>query len=222
MSSAAAPSTDAAAAYRYGVVFLVVFAAVVFIIITPDGDVSRGIAFAIVAAALLVVVATSREPSVVRHRQLTTGGLVALLLTLAIALGLIGRGAAFVLIALVTLALPVSLIRGLLRLIREQGVTVQAVSGALAIYLLVGLAFASVIGFVAAVGPHYFYAQNTNGSASENLYYSFTVMTTTGFGDLTAAHGAGRAIAVIEMLIGQLYLVTVIGILIGRRVGQTG
>jgi Ion channel len=41
-------------------------------------------------------------------------------------------------------------------------------------------------------------------------------MTTTGFGDFTPATPAGHAIAVIEMLVGQLYLVTVIGLLIGN------
>ena len=46
-------------------------------------------------------------------------------------------------------------------------------------------------------------------------YFSFTVLTTTGFGDLTAASPLGHALAVLEMLVGQLYLVTVIGILIG-------
>ncbi|MBV9004388.1 MAG: hypothetical protein JO181_06995, partial [Solirubrobacterales bacterium] len=141
---------------------------------------------------------------------------------IGIAVGLIGHGAAFALIALVTLILPVSLSRGLLRLVRERGVTLQAVAGALAIYLLIGLAFASVIGFVADIGPPGFYAETTKATASSNVYYSFTVMTTTGFGDLTAAHHVGRAMAVIEMLIGQLYLVTVIGIVIGRRVGQSG
>jgi hypothetical protein len=218
MSSTAARQTDAAAAYRYGVVFLLVFAAVVFIILTPDTAGSRAVAFATVDAALLVVVVTSRERSAVRRRRLAVGGLVAILLTLGIAVGLIARDASFLLTGLATLALPVTLVRGLLRLTREQGVTGQAVAGALAIYLLVGLAFASAIGFVAAVGPHYFFAQGTNGTASQNVYYSFTVMTTTGFGDLTAAHSAGRALAVMEMLVGQLYLVTVIGILIGRRV----
>ena len=52
------------------------------------------------------------------------------------------------------------------------------------------------------------------------MYYSFTVLTTTGFGDLTAAHGVGRALAVLEMLMGQIYLVTVISILIGRRLAK--
>ena len=50
------------------------------------------------------------------------------------------------------------------------------------------------------------------------MYYSFTVLTTTtGFGDFTPATDAlGHAIAVIEMLTGQLYLVTVIGLLVGN------
>jgi hypothetical protein len=47
------------------------------------------------------------------------------------------------------------------------------------------------------------------------VYYSFTVLTTTGFGDLTAASAAGEALSVVEMLAGQIYLVTVIGVLVG-------
>jgi Ion channel len=212
-------SADAAVAgYRYGMVFLLIFAVVVFIIVTPDGAASQAVAFAIIAAALAVVIGTSRERSSVRRRRVLVAGALATLITVGIAVGLVSRNASFVLIAVMTLAIPITLARGLLRLIRDQGVTTQAVAGALAIYLLLGLTFASAIGFVAAVGPHYYFAQGTNGSASSNLYYSFTVMTTTGFGDFTAAYRVGRALAVIEMLIGQLYLVTVIGILIGRRV----
>jgi hypothetical protein len=52
------------------------------------------------------------------------------------------------------------------------------------------------------------------------VYYSFAVLTTTGFGDFTAAEPVGRGIAVVEMLAGQLYLVTVIGVLVGGLVGR--
>lgn len=221
MSSSATPPTDAITGYRYGTVFALAFVAVVFIIVTSDTAGSRAVAFAIVGAALLVVVGTSREPSDVRRRRLLIGSGVVILIAVGIAVAVIGRTASFVLVTLVTLVLPVSLARGLLRLVRERGVTVQAVSGALAVYLLIGLAFASAIAFVAAVGPPGFYAQTAHATASVDLYYSFTVMTTTGFGDLTATHNVGRAMAVMEMLVGQLYLVTVIGIVIGRRVGQT-
>ena len=54
-----------------------------------------------------------------------------------------------------------------------------------------------------------------HGDESARVYFSFTVLTTTGFGDLTAATPAGRALAVVEMLVGQLYLVTVIGVVMG-------
>jgi hypothetical protein len=50
----------------------------------------------------------------------------------------------------------------------------------------------------------------------EKVYFSFTVLTTTGFGDFTPATAVGHALAVIEMLTGQIYLVTVIGLLIGN------
>jgi len=48
------------------------------------------------------------------------------------------------------------------------------------------------------------------------LYFSFVTQTTVGYGDLTAAGGFGRALAVLEALIGQLYLVTVIALLVSN------
>jgi uncharacterized membrane protein len=50
--------------------------------------------------------------------------------------------------------------------------------------------------------------------------FSVTVLTTTGFGDFSAATPAGHALAVIEELTGLLYLVTVIGLMIGNFVGR--
>ncbi len=46
------------------------------------------------------------------------------------------------------------------------------------------------------------------------------MLTTTGFGDLSAATHLGRALAVVEMLVGQIYLVTVIGVLVGNFAGR--
>jgi hypothetical protein len=90
----------------------------------------------------------------------------------------------------------------------------------LAIYLSVGLLFAWIIGFITHVDSTLYFAPHTDGSEGDRLYFSFTVLTTTGFGDFSAATPAGHALAVIEMLTGQLYLVTVIGLLIGNYVGR--
>jgi Ion channel len=209
---------NSAAAYRYGVVFLLVLIAVVFVIVAPDGDGSRAVAFAIVGVALLVSVSTSRERTAVRRRREGLGGAAVALVAVGTAAGILPHSVTLAVGVLLTLAVPATLAGGLLRLVRERGATLQAVAGALAIYLLIGLAFASAIGFAAAVGSTNYFEQTANSTSSQHVYYSFTVLTTTGFGDFTAAHSVGRALAVLEMLTGQLYLVTVIGILIGRRV----
>ncbi len=95
-------------------------------------------------------------------------------------------------------------------------VTFEAVAGGLAFYLAVGLVFAWIIGFIIHVTSTPYFAQPTNGTEGDRVYVSFTVLTTTGFGDFSAATPVGHALAVIEMLTGQLYLVTIIGLLIGN------
>jgi hypothetical protein len=48
------------------------------------------------------------------------------------------------------------------------------------------------------------------------LYFSFVTLTTVGFGDRTAAGDLGRMLAVTEALLGQLYLLTVVALVIGN------
>jgi hypothetical protein len=209
------------AQYRYGLVLLLVLCVVIFVIVVPDGNVARAIAFALVGASLVVAIGTSRERSIVRRRRILVAGTTVAVITVLTAAGAISTSITFAVGAVMTLAVPATLTGGLLRLVRERGATVQAVAGGLAIYLLLGLAFSSLIGFVSDVGNTPFFVEGSHVGTSDRVYYSFTVLTTTGFGDFTAAHGAGRALAVLEMLIGQIYLVTVISILIGRRLEQS-
>jgi hypothetical protein len=212
--------THRPAQFRYGAVFLLVLLLLVFDIVAPDSDWSRAGAVALAGAALTVAVATSRARGPVRRlRALWVGG-AALVVVVGIALGALSAGAAFLIGTLLLGLIPVAIGGGLLRLIRDEGVTLQAVAGALAIYLLVGLLFASLIGFVAQVENGSYFAQPAKVTNGDRVYFSFTVLTTTGFGDYTAAQPVGHAIAVLEMLIGQLYLVTVIGILVGNFVGS--
>ena len=204
--------------FRYGVVFVLTSALVVFMTTAPNADWSRAVALALGGAALVVAVATARERREVRYRNALVVGVATLVVVAAVATGAVSRQITDVAGVLVTAAVPVVIFRGVVRLLREQGVTVQAVAGALAIYLSVGLVFAWIIGFIAHVDSTPYFAQHTSGTAGDRVYFSFTVLTTTGFGDFSAATPAGHALAVIEMLTGQLYLVTVIGLLIGNFV----
>ncbi|MBV9166827.1 MAG: two pore domain potassium channel family protein [Solirubrobacterales bacterium] len=220
--TAVAPDTGSGrqAQYRYGAVFLILLVLLVFEVVAPDGAWARAIVIALSGAALSVTVATSREPGEVRRHRALLVGAFAFLVVLAVGTGLLGLGITFAVFALLLAAIPVGLIGGLARLIRERGVTVQAVAGALAIYLLVGLLFAAVIAFVGEVESGSYFRQAASVSNGVRVYYSFTVLTTTGFGDYSAATPVGHALAVLEMLTGQLYLVTVIGIVVGNFAGQ--
>ena len=204
------------APYRYGAVFTIALILVLFEIVAPEADWARAVAIALLGAALSVAVGTSRERGHVRRARALAVACAALAIVIGIAVGLIGEGASFLIGALLAASIPIALIAGLIRLIKDKGVTLQAVAGALAIYLMVGLLFASTIGFVAEVQSGPYFAQGSNVTSGDRVYYSFTVMTTTGFGDYTAATPVGHALAVSEMLLGQLYLVTVIGVLVGN------
>jgi len=206
--------------YRYGVVLLLMLAALVFVIVTPSAAWSRAGYLVIEASALLFALATGRAPRAIRRRRALSGALLALVAVVVVALSAVPSEVDFLLSGLVAAAIPVAIVGGLLRLVDDRGVTTQAVAGALAVYVTIGLVFAWVIGFVARVGATPYFAQGTNGTESDHVYFSFTVLTTTGFGDFTAATSLGRALAVIEMLTGQIYLVTVIGILVGNLVGR--
>jgi hypothetical protein len=209
------------AQHRYGAVFLLVMTLALFEVLAPTGDWPRAVEVALAGGALTVAVATSRESRTVRRGRAVIVGSFAVLFVVGIAAGLFDAAATFVVVTLLVAGIPVALTGGLVRLIREAGVTLQVVAGALAIYLVVGLLFASIIGFVATVENGAYFTQGRSVTNGERVYYSFTVLTTTGFGDYTAAQPFGHALAVLEMLTGQLYLVTVIGIVVGNFAGRS-
>jgi hypothetical protein len=206
--------------YRYGAVFACAAAALVVLVIAPTNDLGRAIALALESLALLIAVATSRERRSVRRARAVIVAVGAVLVVGAVAAGVVSPEGASALSALAGISASLALVGGLVSLVRQHGVTLQAVAGALAIYLQLGLIFAWVIGFIAHVDDVPYFAQGGDGSQTDRVYFSFTVLTTTGFGDLTAAQPVGRALAVVEMLGGQLYLVTVIGVLVGGLVGR--
>lgn len=206
--------------FRYGAVFLIVVTLLVAEVLSPDSDWSRSIGVALAGAALAVAVATSRARGRMRRVRARLAGLVALIAVIGVGAGIFSPPVGVLAATLLLAALPVALGGGLLRLISERGVTLQAVAGALAVYLVIGLLFASVISFVSHVEGGTYFAQGSHLPNGVRVYYSFTVLTTTGFGDYTAAHSSGRALAVLEMLTGQLYLVTVIGLVVGNFAGH--
>jgi Ion channel len=209
---------------RYGATLGLTILAVTFAIFAPDTPLGRAVTVLLQCAMLSVVIATARVSGRSRwdptRRRVAASLTITAILALAVLVGLqaIPRWAGAVGSVIAVLAVLVVLVTGVVRLIREDGVSVQAVAGALTTYLLIGLEFALVISVLVDVTPHQYFGQVTDAAVtqSQEIYFSFTTLTTTGYGDLTPVLNAGRALSVLEMLLGQIYLVTVIGLLVGN------
>jgi hypothetical protein len=102
------------------------------------------------------------------------------------------------------------------RLWLNAEISVLTVLGAVCIYVLLGLSFAFVFQVVGELGPQPFFASQEGGTRSDYVYFSFITMATVGYGDLTPQGGLGRALAVTEGLLGQLYLVTAVAALVAN------
>jgi len=123
--------------------------------------------------------------------------------------------------ALVVALAPLAIVIGLVRDLRaRREVTLQTVFGVLSVYLLIGMFFANVFVSIDRLGGNPFFAGGQQANVPHCLYYSFTTLTTVGYGDLTARTSLGHTLSVSEGLLGQIYLVTVVALIVtnlGRR-----
>jgi Ion channel len=205
-----------AVAFRYGAMLLVTLATLLISLVAPDGVGTRTAELLAAGTCLLIAVATSEGRAAARRTAVFAVGLAIAGAAVFGLLGVTGQAVTLALTALLLGATIAAIGGGLVRLIVQRGVVVQAVFGALAVYLLLGLTFAFLIGAAAVGFDTPYFGTVGDGTQAARTYFSFTALTTTGFGDLTAAYGGGRMLAVLEMLIGQLYLVTVISLLVGN------
>lgn len=102
--------------------------------------------------------------------------------------------------------------------VRRKTITVNAetVAGALAIYLLLGVTFGAVYGVIDSIGTTPVFGPGVEASSSTRLYFSFVTLATLGYGDVTPDGGSARAAAVLEAIVGQLYLVTVVAVVVSN------
>ena len=117
---------------------------------------------------------------------------------------------------LVTATLPVTLSR----VLNHRHVSFETILGAVCIFVLVALLCAFLFLAVAALSDRPFFAQAGPHEQSEYVYFSFVAITTLGFGDLSPRSGLPQALTVLEALIGQVFLVTLVARLVTLWVRQ--
>jgi Ion channel len=210
---------------RYVLAGMLIVACILTFAFAGDGKPGRMIAVALQSVTLIIVLRASQ----IRPRTVRLAGLLCVGLFVFVALAQTSDGAwasaaPSILGAVLALCGPVAIIR---RLVKQPVINFTTIAGALCVYLLAGLFFALLYGSMSQLHSDEFFAQQQAGSAVDFVYFSFVTLTTTGYGDLTAAFDSGRMTAILEALFGQLYLVSIVALLVAnmgraRRPRETG
>ncbi|MFO7619830.1 MAG: ion channel [Bacteroidales bacterium] len=104
---------------------------------------------------------------------------------------------------------------------RQQNVTVEVIKAAVCGYFFLGLMWSFIYLFMESYQPGSFQiAQGGTGDQGIFIYFSFITMTTVGYGDTIPVSNAARSLAVLEAVMGQLYLAVTIARLVGIHISQ--
>jgi len=185
--------------------------------IAAPGRLQQGIVAVLLALtlALSLWVAEARKSVVVP--TVVIGSLLGAASVVAALVGHPGGRAVAILNLLLVLMAPPAIILGIMRTLRlRHEVTIEAVFGVLCLYLLLGMFFAFLYAFIGKLSGGSFFAGGQSVTTANCLYFSFITITTVGYGDLTAASNLGHTLASTEALVGQIYLVTIVSLIVGN------
>ena len=202
---------------RFGVVLVLLIITVFFSIAAPNKPWAWLATTATLAASLTLamLVSGARKRAVVTVVALAISGLgVSTFITLT-------QEDTRRYLSVTSLLLTLLAAGAIIRRVRVHAeINMLTILGAVCIYVLLGMSFAFIYECIGEFGSGPFFGAHEAGTRSDYTYFSFVTMATVGYGDLTAQGGVGRAFAVTEGLLGQIYLVTTVAALVGN-IGRT-
>jgi hypothetical protein len=218
-STLAAPTQPALATHRerYGLLLGAIIIAFAIQGIAEPGKIEEILVAVLLGATLLLALwVADAKPRVMWGAVLIVAALI-LISIIEAANGNVSGGATRIANALLVALAPPAIILGVLRSLRaRQAVTLEAVFGVLCVYILLGMFFASVYGTIDRFGGNPFFAGGQTATVARCLYFSFASLTTAGYGDFTARTNLGHTLSVSEALLGQIYLVTVVSLIVAN------
>lgn len=198
----------------FGLLFLMLLGDYVILTLVDSpqwGGLARGVPLAL--TVLFAVHTSAASPRLVRVTQVAVGVALVGGIVEAATGGKEEGGVAILLLTLLLMITPVVILR---RVLPKPGVDVETLFAVVDIYIILGMIFATLfIGIARITGPsHPFLAQPGYHPPSNYVYLSYVTLTTVGFGDLTPDTNLARSVVVLEALIGQIFLVTLVARLV--------
>jgi Ion channel len=193
----------------YGLVlFLILTTFVVTVTLPPHGWGGRVAAVAI-AGTTAIIALTSSDVPLGRVR------LAALWAVLATVLVILGKvldvrwllGIAFVIVSALLAVAAWTILR---RVLAAIDVNFRTILGAISVYTLIGLLFGNLFLALGELKGGDVFAGLAHAQARDYMFFSYTTLTTTGYGNLVPQGDIGEILAVFEMLTGQIFLVTLV------------
>ncbi|MCJ7436821.1 MAG: ion channel [Acidimicrobiia bacterium] len=201
-----------AASDSYALLLILLLADFFLLAALPDEHYSTLIRAPFIVATVLLALRTSdASPRLIRFAR--WAGVLAFV---SIVLAFLNedewfRGLVSLIFVMLLAALPFVIIR---RILGHEEVSAETIYGALCVYLLIGLVFSSLFVAVNGLGSEHFALPADQNQPADLLYLSFITLTTVGFGDVVPNTDFARAVVVLEALIGQIFLVTLVARLV--------
>jgi voltage-gated potassium channel Kch len=194
----------------FGLVFLLVLVTYVLTSLLGNTGWSAVLVMASVAATSIVALTSSHVPAHWIHLAIYLSGIGMVMAIIAAASGnedWLDVGA-----LTQVLLLAAAMASVLMRVLTSVEVNARTILGAISVYTVLGLLFAFTFEAIGRIqGPgNPFFENHAQLAHSDYLFFSYTTLTTTGYGDLVPGGQPGRMLAGIEMLLGQIFLVTLV------------
>ena len=101
----------------------------------------------------------------------------------------------------------------------ERKISLDTIRGGIAVYFIIGLEWALFYQILLQAEPSAIsLLSNSTGHFSELLYFSFTTLTTLGYGDISPVSWMARNLTILESTLGQVYLTVLVARLVGLHI----
>jgi hypothetical protein len=192
----------------FGLVFLLVLATYVLTsLLANHGWEAVILTVATSTTSVIALTSSHARPGLVRGAILLSGLTILLAAIAALSDDRIWLNFASV-VQITLLAIAMGAV--LQRVVTTAEVGSRTILGAISVYTVLGILFTYLYGTIERIQDGPFFEGVAHPSGSDFLFFSYTTLTTTGYGDLVPGGQPGRMLSGLEMMIGQIFLVTLV------------